>query len=96
MPPSVFRTKNNRGRRFIFGEIGRWVFFDTLWSFVDSTKTAARKLFGLIFRALCENFSPRSPQARSSDPTSKKVCDRVTVTMVETVPLRECFETFSI
>ena len=22
MPPSVFTTKNNRGRRFIFGEIG--------------------------------------------------------------------------
>ena len=22
MPPSVFRTKNNRGRRFIFGELG--------------------------------------------------------------------------
>ena len=24
MPPSVFRTKNNRGRRFIFGETGHW------------------------------------------------------------------------
>ena len=24
MPPSVFRTKNNRSRRFMFGETGHW------------------------------------------------------------------------
>ena len=30
MPPSVFRAKNNRGRRFIFGETGHRTVFSNM------------------------------------------------------------------